>query len=113
MVREFAVGSFPEGDEPKDLFRLIPLEEIGVGIAEGPSLGILRQKDENAGLPTAAGGDIVALDYGCFAVVRYRVKVVSLASGLENSNRNFNPDSGVDAPQGKSGTSPISAFCLK
>ena len=61
MARKFAVGSFPEGDEPKDLFRLLALAEVGVGITEGPAVGILRQKDENAGLATAAGGDIVAL----------------------------------------------------
>ena len=62
MARESLVDPLPKGDEPEDLFGLLPLPQVRVGVAERPALGILGEKDEDAGLATAARRDIVALD---------------------------------------------------
>ena len=62
--------ALPEGDEAKDLVGLLALADIRIGVAEGSALGILGQKDEDAGLAAAARGDVVALDDRVRAVVR-------------------------------------------
>jgi len=69
------VGLLPEGDEAEHLLRLLALAEICIGIAEGPAVGILGQEDEHAGLPAAAGRDVVPLHHRVRPIVRHGVEV--------------------------------------
>src|SRR5271170_2777537 len=64
-----AMGALPEGDETEDLFGLLALADVGVGIAEGPALGVLCEEGEDTGLAAAAGGDIVLLEHRVVPVV--------------------------------------------
>jgi hypothetical protein len=66
---EFAVGLFPESDEAKDLLSFFPLSDIGVGIAESASVGIVGEKNQDAGLSPASSRDIVALYYRVLTIV--------------------------------------------
>ncbi len=69
MGREFAVGLFPESDEAKDLLGFFPLSDIGVGITESASVGIVGEKNQDAGLSPASSRDIVALYYRVLTIV--------------------------------------------
>src|SRR3989442_13881463 len=69
MPRILAVGALPEGDETEDLFRLLSLADIGVGVAEGPPLGVLCQEGQNTGLAARARGNVVTIEDRVFAVV--------------------------------------------
>ena len=54
MPRQRAVLSLPELDKAEDLFCLFAFADIGVGIAEHLRIRVLRQEDEDAGLPAAS-----------------------------------------------------------
>lgn len=69
MGGEFAVGFFPESDEAKNLLGFFPLSDIGVGIAESASVGIVGEKNQDAGLSPASSRDIVALYYRVLPIV--------------------------------------------
>lgn len=56
--------SFPEGDEAEDLFGLLALADVGVGVAEGAALGVLGKEGEDTGLAARACGDVVTLEHG-------------------------------------------------
>src|SRR6516225_3325062 len=69
VTRVLAVSLFPEGDEAEDFFLLFPLPDIAVGVAEGLSLGILRQEDQNTGLTPTPRRHIMALHDRVFSVI--------------------------------------------
>ena len=75
MPRQLAVLPLPELDEAEDLLGLLTLAQIGVGVAEGPTAGVLRQEGQHAGLSATARGHEVPLHLGIVAVVRHRVEV--------------------------------------
>src|SRR5215217_1138560 len=65
----------PERDEAEDLLGFFALAQVGVGVTEGAAFGVVCEKDQNAWLASAAGGDVVILDDGMLAVVRDGVEV--------------------------------------
>src|SRR3989441_10383773 len=75
MSRILAVGALPEGDETEDLFRLLSLADIGVGVAEGPPLGVLGQEGQDTGLAARARGNVVTLEDRVVAVVGNGVEI--------------------------------------
>jgi len=75
VARKLAAGPLPEVDEPEDLPGLFSLADVGIGITEGPAVGVLGQKDQNACLAPAPGRDIVALYLGGLAVIGHGVKI--------------------------------------
>jgi len=75
VARIIAVVLLPERDELEDLLGLLPLAQIGVGVAEGPPLGVLREKGEHARLAAAARRDVMALHLRVLAVVGHGVEV--------------------------------------
>ena len=62
MARQGLVDPLPERDEAEDLLGLLAFADVGVGIAKGPTLGILCKKDEDTGLAPAPRGDVVSLE---------------------------------------------------
>jgi len=75
MSRDFAVGLFPEGNEAKNLLGFFSLSNIGVGIAESASVGIVGEKNQDAGLAPASSRDIVALYHRVLPIVGDGVKI--------------------------------------
>jgi len=69
MGGQFPMGFSPEGDEAKDLLCFFPFSNIGVGIAEGSPIGIVGEKNQDAGLASASSRDVVALDHRVFPIV--------------------------------------------
>jgi len=69
MGGQIAVCFFPESNEAKNLLGFFSLSNIGVGIAESTSVGIVCEKDQDAGLPPASSGDIVALYHRVLPIV--------------------------------------------
>ena len=63
------MGLFPEGNEAKDLLGFFSLSNIGVGIAESASVGIVGEKNQDAGLSPASGRDIVTLYHRVLPIV--------------------------------------------
>ena len=55
MGGQLAVSLFPEGNEAKDLLSFFPLSNIGVGIAESASVGVVCEKNQDAWLAPASG----------------------------------------------------------
>ena len=55
-LRRAAVVALPEVDEAEDLFGLLALADVGVGVAEDLAVGVLGEEGENAGLAAAALG---------------------------------------------------------
>jgi hypothetical protein len=53
-----AVGTFPEGDETEDFLGLFAFAQVGIGIAEGAPVGVLRQEGQYAWLPATTGQKI-------------------------------------------------------
>lgn len=86
MGGQLAVGLFPEGNEAKDLLCFFSFADIGVGIAESASVGIMGEKNQDAGLPPAARRNIVALYNGMLPIVGHgmeiKVKGVAGQKGL-------------------------------
>jgi hypothetical protein len=75
MLRRTAVLALPERDEAKDLFGFFTLADVGIGVAEDLAVGVLGQEGENAGLATAAFGQIMGLDQRMLAELRHGMKV--------------------------------------
>jgi hypothetical protein len=75
MLRRLAVLALPEIDEAEDLVGLLALAYIGVGVAEHLGIGILGQKDQDAGLATTSLGQIVGFDERMLAEVGHGVKI--------------------------------------
>jgi len=69
MSREFSMDFFPEGNEAKDLLCFFSFSNIGVGIAESATVGIVCEKNQDAGLAPASGRDVVALHHRVFPIV--------------------------------------------
>lgn len=69
MRRQLSVGLFPEGNEAKDLLCFFSFSNIGVGIAESATVGIVCEKNQDAGLASASGRDIVAFYHRVLPVV--------------------------------------------
>ena len=69
MGGQIAVCFFPEGNEAKDLLGFFPLSDIGVGIAESASVGIVGEKNQDAGLTSASSRDVVALPHRVLPIV--------------------------------------------
>jgi len=65
----------PEGEEAEDLFGFLALAQIGVRVAKRPSLGVLGQKGEYRGLPSAAHRDVVALDLRVLPIIGHRMEI--------------------------------------
>ena len=61
MVGGLAVAALPEVDEAEDLVGLLALSDVGVGVAEDLAIGVLGEEGEDAGLSSAALGEIVGL----------------------------------------------------
>ena len=72
---ELAMSLLPKGNEAKDLLGFFSLSDIGVGIAESASFGIVCEKDQDAGLPPASSRDIVALYHRVLPVVGNRMEI--------------------------------------
>ena len=84
VLRRLAVLALPEIDEAEDLVGLLALANIGVGVAEHLGIGILGQKDQDAGLATTSLGQIVGFDEWMFAEVGHGVEVeIERCSGEE------------------------------
>lgn len=84
MSRDFAVGLFPEGNEAKDLLGFFSLSNIGIGIAKSASVGIVGEKNQDAGLAPASGRDIVTLYHRVLPIVGDGVKIqVKRVTGQE------------------------------
>jgi len=66
---ELSVGLFPEGNEAKDLLCFFSFSNIGVGIAESATVGIVCEKNQDAGLAPASGRDIVAFYHRVLPIV--------------------------------------------
>jgi hypothetical protein len=75
MGGELSVGFFPEGNEAKDLLRFFPLSNIGVGITESTSVGIMCEKDQDAGLAPASSRDIVALYHWMLPIIGHGMEI--------------------------------------
>src|SRR5213593_2884253 len=75
MSRVLAVRALPDGDETEDLFGLLALADIGVGVAEGPPLGVLGQEGEDTGLAARARGNVVTLEHRVIAIVGDGVEI--------------------------------------
>src|SRR5262249_39962337 len=75
MARQSSVGLLPERDEAKDLLGLLALAKVGIGVAKGASVDVLRKEREHALLATAAHCDEVPFDHWVLAVERNRVEV--------------------------------------
>src|ERR1019366_3275471 len=73
MLRRGPVGLGPEGDEAEDLFGLLALSQVRVGVAECTAGCILGQKCEHAFLAAAPHRNEVLLDRLLLAVERDRV----------------------------------------
>src|SRR6266508_195533 len=73
--RSVAVRALPEVDEAEDFFGLLALADVGIGVAEGPSLGILGKKGQDTGLAAATHRDVMALEYRVVAGVRDGVEI--------------------------------------
>ena len=67
--------ALPELDEAEDLLGLLALAQIGVGVAEGATAGVLRKEGQHAGLSATAGRHEVPLHLRIVAVVRHRMEV--------------------------------------
>jgi hypothetical protein len=65
----------PEGDKAEDLLGLLSLAKIRVGVAECPTLGVLREKGEHTRLPAAPRRHVVPLHLRVLAVVGHGVEV--------------------------------------
>ena len=84
VLRRLAVLALPEIDEAEDLVGLLALANIGVGVAEHLGIGILGQKDQDAGLATTSLGQIVGFDEWMLAEVGHGVKIeIERRSGEE------------------------------
>src|SRR6266571_7749433 len=75
MSGVLAVRALPEGDETEDLLGFLALADVGVGVAEGPSLGVLGEEGQDTGLASRARGDVVALEDRVVAVVGDGVEI--------------------------------------
>ncbi len=75
MPGVLAMGALPEGDEAEDLLGLLALADVGVGVAEGPSLGVLGEEGQDTGLASRARGDVVTLEHRVVAVVGDGVEI--------------------------------------
>jgi len=75
VARQRAVGLLPERDEAEDLLGLLALAEVGIGVAEGASVDVLRKEGEHALLAAAAHRDEVPFDDRVIAIERNRVEV--------------------------------------
>src|SRR3990172_5330705 len=75
MSGVLAVGALPEGDETEDLFGLLTLADVGVGVAKGPSLGVLGEEGQHTGVAARARRDVVTLEHGVVAVVGDGVEI--------------------------------------
>ena len=69
MGGQLAVSLFPEGNEAKELLGFFPLSNIGVGIAESASVGVVCEKNQDAWLAPASGRDIVALYHRVLPII--------------------------------------------
>ena len=65
----------PELDEAHQFSRLIGAGQIGVGIAQDPALGLLREEAEDAGTGLAAAGQEVVVQRGGIAAERGGMEV--------------------------------------
>jgi hypothetical protein len=84
MVGQFPVGAFPEGNELEDLLGFLAFAQVGVGVTEDVTAGILSQKHQDPGLAAAAGREVMPLDNGVFSVIRHGMKIqVERLSGQE------------------------------
>src|SRR5215467_2161608 len=75
----------PKLDEAEDLIGLFALADVGVGVAEDIAVGVLGEKDQDAGLAAAALGKIVGLNEGMLTKVRYRVEIEIEGLALKNA----------------------------
>lgn len=69
MGGELSMGLSPESNETKDLLGFFSFSDIGIGIAESASFGIVCEKDQDAGLPPASCRDIMALHNRMFPII--------------------------------------------
>jgi hypothetical protein len=70
-----SVCALPESDEAEDLIGLLALADVGVGVAERPSLGVLSEEGQHAGLAAATRGYVVPLEHRVVAVVGDGVEI--------------------------------------
>src|SRR3990172_8861377 len=75
LVRDDASEVFPVGDKAKYFVRFFSFANIGIGIAESSAISILGKEYQDAWLPAAAHGNIVALDERMLSVVRDGMKI--------------------------------------
>src|SRR5260370_7254723 len=65
----------PEVDEPEDLVRLLALADVGSGVAEHLTVGILGEEREDAGLAATSLGEIMGFDHRVLAEVGHGMEV--------------------------------------
>ena len=70
-----SVGLFPKADKTEDFLGFLALAQVGIGIAKGLAVLVLRQKHQHARLAAAAGRDVVLLDDRILPVVRHRMEI--------------------------------------
>ena len=75
MSGVLAVRALPEGNEAEDLLGLLTLADVGVGVAESPSFGVLGEEGQDTGLAARARGDVVALEHRVVAIVGDGVEI--------------------------------------
>src|SRR2546422_2726404 len=75
MAGLLAMSALPEGNKVEDLFGLLTLAQVSIGITEGTACGVLSQEHQNAGLAAAARRHIVAFDERMLAIVRDGMKI--------------------------------------
>ena len=67
--------ALPEVDEAEDFVGLLAFSDVGVGVAEHLAIGVLGEEGEDAGLSSAALGQIVGLHDRVLAEVWHGVEV--------------------------------------
>lgn len=83
VARALTCPRLPELDEPQHFLALLPLAEVGVGIAEHLAVRILREEGQD-GLPAlAATRDVVLLDKRVLPKVRDGVEVEIERAGVD------------------------------
>ncbi len=63
VARRAAVVGGPEVDEAENLFHLLALADVGVGVAEHLAVGILGEEREDARLATTSLSQIMGFDH--------------------------------------------------
>src|SRR5271157_242893 len=67
--------TFPEVNERKNLVAFLAFAQIGIGVTEDVTAGILGQKYQDAGLAATAHGHVMPLHQGVFSVIGDGMKV--------------------------------------